>query len=252
MNRRFFLLSTAALPLGCASGGRSADLTAPTPPVRPPMLGQSWRYAKHDLFTGALVTTQVDRIAAIDGTIAIDSRTEGSAAAQSAQTAAWGSAWLKKYFTYDKLGAVLPSEVQSPWGKVLVDPHWGQVQVFENPIPLWPTQLQPGWRATFRTQYKTDDSGSTFSWEQRMKAGDWETIHVPAGDFKVLRFVNTIRYRDPDFSRTDSVRRETLWFAPEVGRFVARDSQGSYYLDDSVVDQPYNENSYRWELLEWA
>jgi hypothetical protein len=48
------------------------------------------------------------------------------------------------------------------------------------------------------------------------------------------------------------VRQETLWFAPEVGRWVARESTGSYYLDDSLVDQPYNESGFRWVLLEWS
>ena len=43
-----------------------------------------------------------------------------------------------------------------------------------------------------------------------------------------------------------------LWFAPDVGRWAARESNGSYYLDDSVVDQPFLESSYRWELLGWT
>jgi hypothetical protein len=45
---------------------------------------------------------------------------------------------------------------------------------------------------------------------------------------------------------------ETIWFAPEVGRWVVRESTGSYYMDDSSVDTPYSESGYRWELLEWT
>ena len=85
-----------------------------------------------------------------------------------------------------------------------------------------------------------------------MKAESWETITVPAGQFKTLRYTNRINFQDSDFARTDAMRHETLWFAPEVGRWVARQSTGSYYLDDSVVDQPYTENSYRWELMQWT
>jgi hypothetical protein len=85
-----------------------------------------------------------------------------------------------------------------------------------------------------------------------MKAHAWETISVPAGQFRALRYTNMIQFRSGDISRTDSVRQETLWFAPEVGRWVARESTGSYYLDDSLVDQPYNESGFRWELLEWS
>ena len=27
---------------------------------------------------------------------------------------------------------------------------------------------------------------------------------------------------------------------------------GSYYLADSTIMQPYNENGFRWELVEWS
>ena len=56
-----------------------------------------------------------------------------------------------------------------------------------------------------------------------MKAEAWETITVPAGQFKALRFVNAIRFVNSDFGRTGSARQETVWFAPEVGRWVVRD-----------------------------
>jgi hypothetical protein len=85
-----------------------------------------------------------------------------------------------------------------------------------------------------------------------MAAHGWETISVPAGQFKVLRFTNMISFRSTDFSHTDAQRQETVWFAPEVGRWVARESTGSYYIDDSSVDTPYDEAGYRWELLEWT
>jgi hypothetical protein len=37
-----------------------------------------------------------------------------------------------------------------------------------------------------------------------------------------------------------------------VGRWVVRQSRGSYYLDDSVDDTQAVEGSFRWELLSWA
>ena len=85
-----------------------------------------------------------------------------------------------------------------------------------------------------------------------MRAHAWETISVPAGQFKVIRFTNSINFKNRGITRTDSVRQETIWFAPEVGRLVARESRGSYYVDDSAAVQPYNENGFRWELLEWS
>ena len=85
-----------------------------------------------------------------------------------------------------------------------------------------------------------------------MVAHGWEMITVPAGEFRALRFTNMINFRSTDFSRSANQRQETVWFAPEVGRWVVRESTGSYYIEDSSVDTPYSESAYRWELLEWT
>lgn len=228
-----------------------ADATAPLKHnVRQPIVGQSWRYAKHDIFTRSVVDEQVDRVAAVDHTVDIDSSYKAAAAEAKPK---WGARLLKKYTGHkDATGGSLPSEIQDPWGMVEVDPHWSQVQVYEAPIPLWPTQLEPGWRTRISTNYKTPSDENALPWDQTMKALAWETISVPAGQFKALRFTNLIKFTHSDFSRTDSVRKETIWFAPEVGRWVARESQGTYYIADSTIQQPYNENGFRWELLEWS
>ena len=250
MTRRLFLLSSATIPVACAMN-RGSIPPERAAGLRAPKLGQSWRYAKHDLISRALVDVEVDRIAAVGKTIDIDSRTEGSEAKASSPSSFWGTNWLRRYFDRAKPSMVLPSEVQAPWGMVLVDPHWNHVQVYEAPIPLWPTELVPGWHSHIRSKYKTAESGNEMRWEQTMKAETWETVTVPAGQFKALRYVNAISFRDADPARADSKRRETIWFAPEVGRWIARESSGQYYLDDSVDDQPHNESGYRWELLEW-
>ena len=252
VTRRFFLLSSAALSVGCAIRRPGADATQPTQNVRQPVVGQSWHYAKHDIFTRAVVDDQTDKVAMVDHTVEIDSSYQ-AAADSNAANSRWGAALLRKYMAHrDNPAGALPSEIQDPWGMVAVDPHWSQVQVYETPIPLWPTQLQPGWQTHISTKYKTPTDQDGLAWEQTMKAHAWETIGVPAGQFTALRYTNLIQFRSGDSSRTDSVRRETLWFAPEVGRWVARESTGSYYLGDSLVDQPFNESGFRWELLEWS
>jgi hypothetical protein len=252
VTRRFFLLSSAALSVGCATRQPAADAAPPsTPGVRAPVIGQSWRYAQHDLFSHALVDDQVDRVTAIDRTVEIASTSEADKDENA--KAKWGTEFLRKYVGHrEKLAGPLPSEIQGPWGMVLVDPHWGLVQVYETPIPLWPEQLRAGWQTHVSTKYKTPANQNGLRWEQTMKAHAWETVSVPAGHFKALRYSNSITFANSDPEKTNSVRHETLWFAPEVGRWVARESTGSYYVDDSVVDQPYNENGFRWELLEWS
>jgi hypothetical protein len=215
-------------------------------------VGQSWRYAKHEFYTRALVDDELDRVAAVGGTIEIDSSSEADKRTNEA-TPAWGTTWLSKYIPHREIPTgPLPSEVQEPWGSVLVDPHWGQVQVYEQPIPLWPASLTAGWKQFFRTRYKTPSNEQGLPWEQTMAAHGWETVSVPAGQFKTLRFTNMISFRSTDFSHADSQRQETVWFSPEVGRWVARESTGSYYIDDSSVDTPYDEAGYRWELLAWT
>jgi hypothetical protein len=251
VTRRYFLLSSAALSVGCTMRrSEVAPRDASSPTVRPPAVGQSWRYAKHDIYTHTLVDDEIDRVAAVGRTIDIDSRSE---AEKKNVDAKWGTPWLRKYIPRRELPeGPLPSEIQSPWGQVLVDPHWSQVQVYEAPIPLWPAELAPGWKAHFNTKYKTPSNENGLSWDQTMVAHGWETLTVAAGQFKTLRFTNSVNFKSADFSRENSQRKETLWFAPEVGRWVARESIGSYYIEDSSVDTPYDEPGFRWELTEWT
>jgi hypothetical protein len=252
VTRRFFLLSSAAWSVGCATRRSGTDAAAqPAQSVREPVVGQSWRYAKYDIFTHAVVDDQVDRVAAVDHSVEIDSSYQVSN--DGGAKLRWGAGLLRKYMGHrDSPAGELPSEIQNPWGMVSVDPHWSQVQVYETPIPLWPTQLRPGWQTRISTKYKTPTDQDGLPWEQAMKAHAWETVRVPAGQFRALRYTNRIQFQSGDFARTVSVRQETLWFAPEVGRWVARESTGRYYIEDSVADQPYNESGFRWELLEWS
>jgi hypothetical protein len=251
VTRRFFLLSSAAF-VGCATRRPGDEAAAQSSAkVRQPVVGQSWRYTKRDIFTHAAVDDQVDRVATVDHSVEIDSTYQASS--NEAAGSRWGLGLLRKSMGHrDSPTGALPSEIQDPWGMVSVDPHWSQVQVYETPIPLWPAELRPGWQTRVSTKYKTPTYQEGLSWDQTMKAHAWETVSVPAGQFKALRYTNMIQFQNGDLARTASVRHEMLWFAPEVGRWVARESTGSYYLEDSVVDQPYNEAGFRWELLEWS
>jgi hypothetical protein len=208
-------------------------------------VGQSWRYAKRDLFTRAVLSTQVDRVTSVGRTVEIDSRVESDQEGGSKSKAGW----LHQYFPHPRVASAGLREIQEPWGMVLVDPHWTEVQVFNTPIPLWPTQFEPGWETRIKARYKVSEAGDELRWDQTMKAEAWETITVPAGQYRSLRYINVIDYKSSDPGRGDSVRRETIWFAPELGRWAARESKGSYYLSQSVSDDVREENSYRWELL---
>jgi hypothetical protein len=217
--------------------------------MRDPTVGQSWRYAKRDLVTGAMVDTQFDRVSAVGQTIEVESHYE-IAANKPLTNPSWGADWLEKYIGRKRATGSLPSEIQSPWGMVLVDPHWSELQVYKQPIPLWPTELRPGWSTTVDTLYKTPESPDELPWQLTMHAHAWESITVPAGLFKVLRYANVINFRYTNVSERNAAQRlETIWLAPEIGRWVARESFGTFYQD---VGERFHESSYRWELLDWT
>jgi len=83
-----------------------------------------------------------------------------------------------------------------------------------------------------------------------MHARRWESITVPAGHFTALRFYNLINFRFPNATeRTAALREENIWFVPEIGRWVVRESHGIFRED---VGSEVKEASYRWELLSWT
>jgi len=246
-SRRQILLAASALLTGCSLPRRWSSGPAAPPPgpvvVRPPGASQWWRYAKRDGWSGKLLDVELDRIAEIDNTVIISRFSEGVPGQEDAIAKKW-------YQHAPRPPHELPPEVQQPWGQVLVDPHWDLVQAYATAIPLWPPELQAEGRQVFNVTYQTSTASGPMTWLQTMIARGWERIHVPAGDFTALRYTNDIVFEHTDYARWQSVRTETLWLAPEVGRWVARKSEGTYW--GTPGPYPINEDSLRWELTEWA
>jgi hypothetical protein len=255
LSRRNFLLATSALSLGCTQHALNPGLPNNAElKVRGPAIGQSWRYRKTDLVTGAVVDTEFEQVTAVkDGgetrircdALPIEARIRRPA------YPAWGTDWLRKYLGQPLPGESLEDEVQAPWGMILVDSHWQDRQVYQEPIPLWPTQLRPGWSKTIGTYYETAESPhESLPWQLTMHAQQWELITVPAGQFTALLYNNVINFRYSNASeKVEAQRLEKLWLVPEIGRWAARESLGTFYQD---VGQRFHENTYRWELLNWA
>jgi hypothetical protein len=248
--RREFIFLAAAASAGCVARGSKIPATnSPAPVVRAPAVGQSWRYAKHDYFRGKVVATQIDRVSKISNSVEVESRSE-RAGDQSITFPSWGDSWWQEYLGDETGVAPAPTEVQKPWGMIVIDPHWAELQAFEKPIPLWPSQLVPGWSATVATYYKTPSSQERMPWQLSMRAQRWESITVPAGHFTALRYYNIIDFRFRDAAeRTAAIRQENIWFVPEIGRWAKRESRGVFRED---VGFEVKESSYRWELLSWT
>jgi hypothetical protein len=249
--RRDFIWCAAAISAGCAARGTKTQAPSGTDAhaVRPPAVGQSWRYAKHDYFTNKVVDIQIDRVTKIGKSVEIESHSEATAI-KSITYPSWGDRWWHEYMNTDAPTTGAPIEVQEPWGMIVVDPHWSELQAFEKAIPLWPAELRPGWSTTVGTYYRIPNSEESMPTQLSMRAQLWESITVPAGHFTALRYYNIIdfRYKNSD-ERTAALRQESIWFAPEIGRWVMRESRGTYRED---VGYDVKESSYRWELLSWT
>jgi hypothetical protein len=248
--RREFIVLAATASVGCvARGTKTPAPSGPPPVVRAPAVGQSWRYAKHDYFTNKVVDTQIDRVSVIGKSVEIESHSE-TTGDKPIIYPSWGDSWWREYMEIDAPTVRVPIEVQKPWGMIVVDPHWSAVQAFEKAIPLWPSQLLPGWSATVGTEYRIPGSRETMPWLLTMQAQRWESITVPAGHFTALHYYNIIDFRfTNDSERTAALRQENIWFAPEIGRWVMRESRGTFRED---VGYDVKESSYRYELLSWT
>lgn len=250
ISRRTFMASTAALSVGCVARGTRSDAPSGTTtlPVRPPLVGQSWRYLQRDYFTGAIVDTQTDRVSAVGESIQIECQFE-KLPNDPKTYPSWGESWWRKYMNTTRYSGG-PIEIHKPWGMVVVESQWSELQSFKTPIPLWPMRMSPGWRATVGTDYMIPSSNETMPWQLNMHAERWESVTVPAGRFMALRCYNIIDFRFTNVSeRTAAQRIEHFWFVPEIGRWVRRDSVGTFRED---LGSEVKENCFRSELLDWT
>jgi hypothetical protein len=230
LNRRGALLAAFVLPAGCAieplapmlgtaipaSGGRGS--------LRPPVVGQRWTYRKLDFFNSSVVDTVEEAVASVASTIEVKRRAGG--------------------------GVTLADEIHVGWGRLLRDPAWDYPMSFETPVPLWPASLTVGARTSVRTHYRMD-GGSIRYWIQVLcDVHGWERLTVSAGTFDTLRIDRLIRLEHQDLERADTVRRDSMWLAFEVGRWVAREISGQYEVA-GMRQTEFAEDHFRWELTAW-
>lgn len=226
LSRRTFIASAALAPVAC--GGLSYEhgipvtQPKPLPLVRLPQVGQEWTYIKRDAFNGKTLDVINERVASIGSNIVIDRMTSD--------------------------GTQLPSEVQTSWGMVSTDTQWPRLLNFNPSLPLWPEQLSVNWGKQFTTKYSIAGNPEyRMNWQEYMSVQGWEKITVPAGEFVALRFQTLINYESDDPNKVDCIRKETVWFAPQIGRWVAREASGSYQIQGQIGGAIL-EGSYQWQL----
>lgn len=225
--RRLVISSAALAPLGCATATFDRALPVATPKlipgVRQPQIGQQWTYLKINPFTSKVTDVITERVEIVGQRITISRSNQN--------------------------GGTLASEIQGPWGSIISDPHWGRTINFSLPIPFWPEQMQANWSKQVSSRYSISGyPDNSFGWQLYMYGAGWEKIKVPAGEFTCLRFQNLINFQSDDANKYDCIRHEVIWFAPEIGRWVARESSGSYMVGLGAV---YMESSNVWQLSAW-
>lgn len=145
----------------------------------------------------------------------------------------------------------LPDEIHSQWGMLIQDSHWELPITFSKPIPAWPLSFELNHSEKYPSQYQLlAHPHYNYFWDLTMTPRDWQSISVAAGEFNVLHYTNHILFQSPEFYyRIDSERDESIWFSPEIGRWVLRRSQGTYYVSGkggAGVD-----DYLQWELISW-
>lgn len=228
-SRRTFIVTAAIAPVACGlplsyEHGTPIPQPNPTPKVRPPEIGQEWTYIKKDVFNGKTLGIINERVASIQPNITIERFEDNS---------------------------VLPKEIQSSWGYVVVSPQWPKLLSFSPALPLWPQELTNSWSKQFKARYSIGGyPNGNLGWEEYMSNHGWEEITVPAGKFMALKYQTLINYENEDPNKTACIRKETAWFAPSVGRWVARETSGSYQIAGQM-GVVINEGSFHWQLASY-
>jgi hypothetical protein len=224
--------AAAAGSLGLLAAGCASPAARPAPagaePVQPPAprVGDRWRYLLVNLYNrGPIGETTVTvaatspelrlRIDAGDGSPALEER--------------WADPWT-----------------------VLRDTGYDRPVSFEAPVPVVPAGARTGQSLRSATRYRGDDGDSRYAWNQQLRVIGWERVQVPAGAFDALRIERMIGFQHPDPFRYDPWRTDTVWYAPQVGRWVLREWTGHYMPGGpSPLAGRAREDWVQWQLVAW-
>lgn len=223
--RRVLLAAAAVLPAACAGPAFLPPPVAavPTPRVR---VGDRWRYRLvnryNNLATGD-VTAQVSAITP-NLTVAL-TRSDGQPAGQEVYDYAW---------------------------RIRTENTFDAVQTFDVATPVVPARIEAGAHEAIRTYFSVPEVSRRMDWTIHLSAPGWERVRVPAGEFDCLRIERHIRFTHSDVFRTLSQRFDTLWYAPNVNRWVLREWTGEYVLPGGRRSVIVKEDWVRWELLDYV
>jgi hypothetical protein len=197
----------------------------PLPAVRPPAIGQSWTYRQLNSYNSQVLDTLTEEVSALGPGITVRRH--------SAKT------------------GPLTDEIHARWGQVQQDPSWDLLQIYETPMPLWLEPLQTGARHRLDTYYTNGASSFRYWIQAHIQVMGRDTVDLPLGSFETIRIEKLIRQAHYDNGKLFLQRRETLWLAPEIGRWVVRETDGGFRRAGKKLDEG-REDHFRWELTAWT
>ena len=216
------VLGAAAAVTGCATPSAIvvSPQPLPAPRVRP---GDRWRYAVINQYNGSKTGEILAQVRSVAPQVLVE-------------------------LTTDK-GVRQGDELYSaPW-QVIQEPFYGIVQIFDSPQTLLPAGIGLGASMVQRTAYRVPGQDDRYAWYARSEPVQWERVRVPAGEFDALRVQRDIFFAHSDRWRITPSRRETLWYAPQVNRWVQREWTGWYRW--AGVRVPLREDWISWRLMEY-
>lgn len=129
----------------------------------------------------------------------------------------------------------------------------GSSVAFEPPMRMLPFPLRPGERFRQTLVARESDGSPARRVIVTGYVAGWETVKVPAGEFRALRVVRDSFLGDVRFYRTETTRKEIDWYAPSIGA-VVRSQEDSYNEDlmsgggDAGGTLVFQGDWLRWEL----
>jgi hypothetical protein len=234
MRRRRALLTALALPAGCAIAPLRPLPTTALPDaggvavsLRTPAVGQSWTYARFDFFNSRQLDVIDETVVSVVPTVRVRRQARS--------------------------GAGLADEEHAAWGQLLRESVWDYPMTFESPLPLWPAALSAGASTSARTHYRIDGGSIRFWIDVSSAVHGRERVSVEAGTFDTVRVERLLRLEHQDVMRTSTLRRDTLWLSAEVGRAVARETSGRYFVrgEGRFLPSASLEDHTRWQLTAW-
>ncbi|MBY0438450.1 MAG: hypothetical protein K2W80_09685 [Burkholderiales bacterium] len=129
----------------------------------------------------------------------------------------------------------------------------GSSVTYDPPMRVLPFPLRPGARFSQAVTARESDGSRPRRVIVTGYVAGWETVKVPAGEFRALRVVRDTFLGDERFYRTQTTRKEVDWYAPSVGA-VVRSHEDSFNEDtmsgggESGGTLVYQGDWLRWEL----